>query len=399
MKELVRLGTRPSRDGRTFTYLLDYKDENGKRKRIALGHADKRKAQRQRDQLERELRMGVMAPGSMKLTEFLEDSMSRTGNQIRESTRIEYESAMKDFISVVGDIDYQAVQQRHGEIFVRACMDRGNRPATVAKKLRELKRIFQLAVDRGQLEVHPLRRLRPPKSPRQKIRTYSDDECGRILKAAVELQPVRDLRWDLLILMAMTTGMRKSELLNAVWSDIDFSAKTIEVQPKKNTLETWEWQVKDCDCRTLPLTEEVVILLAEVQNKQPEGYPYVFVPPARYEHIQSLRQMGKWTLSRARLKVINNFTRDFRLVLSRASVRQGQFHDLRRTALSSWFANGMREHDVMTLAGHADFSTTNRFYLSVSDGLIDRARNASAQTVGNNLARTWHAPLLSGKKD
>jgi hypothetical protein len=56
----------------------------------------------------------------------------------------------KEFISVVGDIDYQQVKQKHGEIFVRACLDRGNSPATVAKKPHKLKRTFQLAVDRGQ---------------------------------------------------------------------------------------------------------------------------------------------------------------------------------------------------------------------------------------------------------
>ena len=46
MKELVRLRARPSRNGKTFRYLLDYVDENGKRKRISLRHADRRKAER-----------------------------------------------------------------------------------------------------------------------------------------------------------------------------------------------------------------------------------------------------------------------------------------------------------------------------------------------------------------
>ena len=45
MAELVRLKTRPSRDGKTFKYRLDYIDEKGKRRRISLGHADKRKAE------------------------------------------------------------------------------------------------------------------------------------------------------------------------------------------------------------------------------------------------------------------------------------------------------------------------------------------------------------------
>ena len=48
MSKLVRLRTRPSRDGKGFVYLLDYVDINGRRRRISLGHADKRKAESQR---------------------------------------------------------------------------------------------------------------------------------------------------------------------------------------------------------------------------------------------------------------------------------------------------------------------------------------------------------------
>ena len=47
MKQLVRLRMRPSRDGSSFAYFIDYKDENGRRKRLSLGHADRRKAIRQ----------------------------------------------------------------------------------------------------------------------------------------------------------------------------------------------------------------------------------------------------------------------------------------------------------------------------------------------------------------
>lgn len=87
MKELVRLRIRPSRDGKRFTYFLDCMDENDKRRRVSLGHADKRKAERQRAQKERELRMGIVATQSTRLSEFTDDSLARTGNQIRQSTR------------------------------------------------------------------------------------------------------------------------------------------------------------------------------------------------------------------------------------------------------------------------------------------------------------------------
>ena len=105
-KQLVRLWERPSYNGRRFRYYLLYTDEQGRRRQKSLGDADHRKAERHRAQFERRLIMGIVEPGSMKLTYFVEDSLRRTGDQIRESTHKEDRSAMEDFIRVIGNIDY-----------------------------------------------------------------------------------------------------------------------------------------------------------------------------------------------------------------------------------------------------------------------------------------------------
>ncbi|MFC1762694.1 tyrosine-type recombinase/integrase [Planctomycetota bacterium] len=129
-------------------------------------------------------------------------------------------------------------------------------------------------------------------------------------------------------------------------------------------------------------------MLVDHQAQQPERYPYVFVPTTRYDHIQNvLRRKGKWTLSDSRLKVVNNFKRTFDKILRRAGVKTGTFHDIRRTAISMWFANGMSEYDVMTLAGHSSFATTHKFYLAVADDLVQRARAATAQSLCQMLVR------------
>jgi len=383
-EELVRLRTRPSRDGKTFVYRLDYLDENGKRRRVSLGHADYQKARTQRAQRERELRMRILTP-EMTLSVFLEDSLARTGDQIRHSTKQLYRRAMEQFIHIVGDIDYQDVAMKHGEIFRQARLDEGDSPATVSQKVRALKRFFKGAVERKQLIENPLKYVRLPRWSKRRIEIYRPDECEQLLRASQERQD--SLRWDLLIYVALITGLRRGELLNTVWSDIDFEAKTIEVSPKPDTTETWKWLIKDTDRRRLPLTEDAVLKLAEHQSDQPERYAYVFVPPERYIKIQQLRKEGKWTLSDARLKVINNFRRGFEKIQKRAAVRVRRFHDLRNTALTNWFANGMKEHDVMKLAGHADFKTTHQFYMAVADDLIDRARVAASVGIGENLAR------------
>ncbi|MHC4266284.1 MAG: tyrosine-type recombinase/integrase, partial [Planctomycetota bacterium] len=111
-----------------------------------------------------------------------------------------------------------------------------------------MKVVFELAKKRKQLDEHPLQHLKPPKTSKNiKIRTYSEDECNRLIKEASNFQRDNILEWDLVITLALTTGMRKSELLNMVWNDIDFGDMTIEVHPKENTDYTWEWQIKDYD--------------------------------------------------------------------------------------------------------------------------------------------------------
>jgi integrase len=372
-----------------FTYYLLYTDEDGKRRQKSLGHSDRRKAERERATFERHLRMGNVELGSLTLKEFTRDSLERTGHQIRESTRHEYNAAMKDFISKIGNMDFKRVTLAHGERYRQVCLDKGNSPATVTKKLKHLKRLFQLAVNRQQLDENPFRYIDTPKVRKKKIRVYSEQECQNILKAAHRYSVEWDLayrpQWDLLIIVALATGMRRAELLNCTWGDIDFENQVVHITPKEDTKQTWRWDIKDSDERTLPLTDQVAQRLADHQSRQPEGYPYVFVPIARYDVIQSLRAQGKWTYSDSRLKVVNNFTPQFEKILETANVKAGQFHDLRRTAITNWFANGMSENDVMVLAGHSNFATTHDFYLAVADDLVDRARRASANSINANL--------------
>ena len=93
MRQLVKLRRRPSRDGLRFTFFLRYNGEDGKRKWETLGHGDRRRAERQCARKEKELRMGYITQGSMKLMDFMKDSPARTGDQIRESTQCETKSA------------------------------------------------------------------------------------------------------------------------------------------------------------------------------------------------------------------------------------------------------------------------------------------------------------------
>jgi len=204
MKKLVRLRMRPSRNKKSFRYMLDYMDRIGKRRQISLSHADKRRAERQRYKKELELRMNVAGPISMRLTDFFEDSLVRTKGQVRTTTLKETARSMRDFTECVGDIDVQEIRYEHGERFIQYCLDKEISAATVTKKVKHLKRVFQLAEDRGQLDQHPLRRLKPPKVSRRKICVYTDQECHSLCKAARQYEEKGfPIKWELLIRMCL----------------------------------------------------------------------------------------------------------------------------------------------------------------------------------------------------
>jgi site-specific recombinase XerD len=73
------------------------------------------------------------------------------------------QTSVKRNVKCVGNIDVQGVRYEHGERFIQFCFDRKLSAGTATKKIKHLKRVFQLAEDRGQLDRHPLRKLKPPK--------------------------------------------------------------------------------------------------------------------------------------------------------------------------------------------------------------------------------------------
>jgi integrase len=217
---------------------------------------------------------------------------------------------------------------------------------------------------------------------------FTDQECSSLCRAARQYEEKGSrVKWELLIRMCLGTGMRRGELMNTTWRDIDFARMTVDVVPKKDRDDTWEWHIKDTDRRTLPLTADLVKLLVEHQMSQPEGNPYVFVPTARYERIQELRRVGQWTIERGR-SPLSKFCHHFNKIRRLASIESGTFHDLRRTCLSNWVTQGLSLHEVKELAGHAGIETTERFYLTVRKDVVDRARAASeASRKGHSVAR------------
>lgn len=160
------------------------------------------------------------------------------------------------------------------------------------------------------------------------------------------------------------------EACHLTWADIDFGNGTLRVSAKRNSTTTVPWEPKDHEFRHVPLSPSALNMLAEWQAQAPEGAPYIFVTFERYRRVMRALAEGRWNEGRG---LVNNVLRSFKAIIRRAGVNPCTLHDLRRSCITNW-ARELPAHVVQRLAGHSSLETTVRYYLSVQQEDLERAR-------------------------
>jgi len=348
-------GTNGQRYGKVFeTRKEAQKYASELQNRICLGKADK--------------------PRKITLHEFRLEHEKVMKGQIAYGTIQEHMRALKLFENFIGgSILLSRIQPRNAEAFVAHRLASGLRPMTVNKDIGTLHRIFNLAIEpRGYLTQgqNPFAKIRKRKMTQNPLRYVAVEEYRALAKQA------GDIWWKGLISIAYGSGLRRNEILHLTWADADFENQQIHVSPKKETVETIEWEPKDHERRVVPMADETAQLLVDLQAQANEDSPYIFISPKRLKRIRERQKTGEWT---PRSELINNLARDFGVIRGRAGVAQCSLHDLRRSAITNW-AWHLPIQVVQQLAGHSDISTTRKYYLAVRSEDM-----ASANKVVNNI--------------
>jgi integrase len=177
---------------------------------------------------------------------------------------------------------------------------------------------------------------------------------------------------QLMILFAAVASLRRTEGLNLVVSDIEFSGTQnyVHIRPKSYTDYTWEWGAKhrfgDYDemvgiPKTIELPTMIVDfdkLLIEHIEALPNRQPYVCVPPRYYvEHIKTVRQTGQLAWA-ARNCPWPAFSNRFSYRAKRAGIVGKTFHDLRDTCATALHDNGFSLVQIQKHLRHKNITTT-----------------------------------------
>lgn len=291
--------------------------------------------------------LGFLERKEVPLEEFIQKFLTYSQANNRQSTTNRYKGAMGVFMRFIkemthvkrlSDLTTDIIEQfkiwrksipvarngRNPEKVKREHVKAGAKSYTVNFEVMTIKTMLNLAVRWKFLEKNPANGVKDLKTDDSKKRRFlTDIECEWLLQNCP--------REDYPIFFALlNTGMRRAELVNLEWSDIDFENSLIKIQRKPN------WLPKTGE-REIPMNEE----LKSVLDKLSKRSNYVFV---------SLRG-GKMKEDTIRHKLV-------RIAKAAGLPNLTEVHALRHTFASRLIARGVDLPTVQKLMGHTSIETT-----------------------------------------
>lgn len=235
----------------------------------------------------------------------------------------------------------------------------GLKPSTVNRNVTRLRGLLSRAVEWGVLSEHPLAKLKQLNvDKRGRVRYLLPDEDQRLRSALdareEKIRADRDngnewrearkkpLMPDLrkceyadhlkpMVLVSINTGVRRGELFNLRWSDVDLMQKTITIEGDGT---------KSGQTRYIPLNREVLATL-KAWKKQSRKTNYVF--PGKGGNR------------------LDNVNSAWAALLKNAGIEAFRWHDFRHTFASRLAMAGIPLNTIRELLGHSDIQMTLRY--------------------------------------
>ncbi|MGZ8159770.1 MAG: tyrosine-type recombinase/integrase [Methylobacter sp.] len=210
-------------------------------------------------------------------------------------------------------------------------------PATTNRYLATLSTLFTTAVnDWGWLDDSPMRKVKKPKESRGRLRFLDDAERERLLTACMESKN----EWlYLCVILALSTGMRQSELMELKWQDTNLKDGFVILHETKNG-----------DRRRVPLTGLGLELLRNHAKVRRLDTDLLFPSKVHKEKPIDLRK-------------------PFETALRHAQINDFHWHDLRHCTASYLAMNGASLAEIAEILGHKTLQMVKR-YAHLSDGHV-----------------------------
>jgi integrase/recombinase XerC len=268
----------------------------------------------------------TLAEAVPKFVDYLASYRSYSPSTVRAYTRDL--QIFKEFLSEGnGHLPIPGEITRHQVIQFAVSLS-GMAPLSVRRKLACLSSFFGFLQDMGYVQGNPARRLPLPKVEQLVPVTLSQKEAQQLVAAA-------DRPWTrCLVILLLTTGMRRSEAVGIALEDVDLENGQLLVHGKGS---------KE---RTVPLTQEATEVIRHYLGHR--------------KKTDCLRLFVSQTGEAIQGRVVNQM---LDRVLQKAELvgRGITPHTLRHTFATHLIRNGTDIRTVQELLGHSDIQTTARY--------------------------------------
>lgn len=260
-----------------------------------------------------------------------------------------YERYLRRFKEFVGDVFLESITVVDFDKF-KAKRLREAKPSTVNIEMRTLKSAFAYAVKWNLIPRNPCEQVKLPQAPEEVPLYIIKEDFTKLLDSIPKCEDwYRDV-----ILFAALTGMRRAEICNLKWSNVDMVRRVLNIQSDQT------FHVKSGKRRTIPIGEAAFVILANRFSLTPEGYVFTY----NGSQVKTLTLTHKFKISVRRAGL------DDRL----------HFHNLRHSCASWLASDGVSIFQIAKLLGHSTVGTTEKFYAHIQPdklrGVVDRLKIA-----------------------
>ncbi|GAB3774574.1 integrase [Nocardioides ginsengisegetis] len=338
---------------------------DGRRVRRTVTGATKREVEKKISELiERESSGRRIAPADLTVESYLQEWLGQVViHRVRANTLAAYRfQAERYLIPDLGRKRLSALSARDLRLYFESMRRRDVGARTIGYVHATLRAALEDAVREELLDRNVAKLVRVPRPEKVEREPLSVDEVKTLLRHS------RDDRLIALIIVLALLGLRRSEALGLMWTDVDLDAGWLQV---RRGLQRINGQLISMPTktarsrRTIPLPDVIVEALLSHRQRQAkervelaEKWPdlgYVFTTP-----------IGTPIDPRNCTRIVQNACRD-------AGVRIVRLHDFRHGCVSVLLALGVPPRTAMDIAGHSTIEMTMNVYGHVT---LDEKREA-----------------------
>ena len=279
---------------------------------------------------------------------FFQDFLKRAPLGFHEKTVEMYAQGFKNFLRICGNKPIGKIAPLDVETFKQKRAQKIS-PVSVNIELRSLKAAFHEAKRLRLIEESPFEGVKQVRVPYKEASYLSEAEF------LILLTVIDDADFKALVKFAVLTMMRRGEIANLRWADVDLTRKEIRVRSNG------EFRVKSGKPRTIPMNNWVSDFLA-----------------ARVRR-------GEYVFSNSSGHAIDGsaVSRKFKRYVRKAGLNEGiHFHSLRHTGISWLINRGVPPSFVQRIAGHSSLSVT-QVYTHLEDKNLITAINGFDRVMMN----------------